>query len=88
MSYLNLDWKPVPILSKFVDIVVNGISTKAYDIKAYAQDPESIKKRTEYASRLQEDMVAKEYLDSLNTTLGIDLYQSPNKDVIPETQKN
>ena len=85
LSYLNLDWKPVPILSKFVDIVVNGISNKSYDIKAYAQDPESIKKRTEYASRLQEDMVAKEYLDSLNATLGIDLYQSPNKDVIPET---
>ncbi len=85
LSYLNLDWKPVPILSKFVDIVVNGISNKSYDIKAYAQDPESIKKRTEYASRLQEDMVAKEYLDSLNSTLGIDLYQSPNKDIIPET---
>ena len=85
LSYLNLDWKPVSILSKFVDIVVNGISNKSYDIKAYAQDPESIKKRTEYASRLQEDMVAKEYLDSLNSTLGIDLYQSPNKDVIPET---
>ena len=23
LSYLNLDWKPVPIISKFVDIVVN-----------------------------------------------------------------
>ena len=52
LSYLNLDWKPVPILSKFVDIVVNGISAKAYDIKAYAQDPQSIKKRTDYASML------------------------------------
>ena len=28
LSYLNLDWQPVPILSKFVDIVVNGISSK------------------------------------------------------------
>ena len=43
LSYLNLDWKPVPILSKFVDIVVNGISASSYDVKAYAQDPESIK---------------------------------------------
>jgi len=85
LSYLNLDWKPVPILSKFVDIVVNGISSKSYDIKAYSQDPESIKKRTEYASRLQEDMLAREYLDNLKNTLGIDLYQSPNKKVIPET---
>ena len=87
LSYLNLDWKPVPILSKFVDIVVNGISAKSYDIKAYAQDPQSIKKRTDYASMLYEDMVAKEYLDSLKQTLGIDLYQTPNIDVIPESKE-
>jgi hypothetical protein len=87
LSYLNLDWKPVPILSKFVDIVVNGISGKTYDIKAYAQDPQSIEKRTGYASMLYEDMVAKEYLDSLKQTLGIDLYQTPNVDVIPESKE-
>jgi len=86
LSYLNLDWKPVPILSKFVDIVVNGISAKAYDIKAYAQDPSSIKKRTDYASMLYEDMVAKEYLDSLQQTLGINLYQTPNIDTVPESK--
>ena len=85
LSYLNLDWKPVPILSKFVDIVVNGISSKTYDIKAYAQDPESIKKRTSYASKIYEDMLSKEYLDNLKNTLGIDLYQTPNTDIIPET---
>ena len=28
LSYLNLDWKPVPVISKFVDIVVNGITEK------------------------------------------------------------
>ena len=88
LSYLNLDWKPVPILSKFVDIVVNGISQKSYDIKAYAQDPASVKKRTEYASKLQEDMVAKEYLDSLKNTLGIDLYQSPDPSMFQKTKKN
>ena len=86
LSYLNLDWKPVPILSKFVDIVVNGISAKAYDIKAYAQDPSSIKKRTDYASMLYEDMVSKEYLDSLQQTLGINLYQTPNIDTVPESK--
>ena len=28
LSYLNLDWKPVPIIPKFVDIVSNGIASK------------------------------------------------------------
>ena len=32
LSYLNLDWKPVPVIPKFVDIVVNGMSDKMYDI--------------------------------------------------------
>ena len=35
LSYLNLDWTPVPIIPKFVDIVVNGIAERMYDIKAY-----------------------------------------------------
>ena len=56
LSYLNLDWKPVPILSKFSNIVANGITQKQYDITSYAQDPESLKKRTEYASNILFDM--------------------------------
>ena len=87
LSYLNLDWKPVPILSKFVDIVANGISQKAYDIKAYSQDPSSVKKRTEYASKLYNDMIAKDYLDNLKQTLGIDLYQSTDIETTPESKE-
>ena len=87
LSYLNLDWKPVPILSKFVDIVVNGISERSYDVKAYAQDPESIKKRTEYASKIYEDMLAQDYLDNLKDTLGIDLYQTLNPELLPENEE-
>ena len=88
LSYLNLDWTPVPILSKFVDIVVNGISQKSYDVKAYAQDPESVRKRTDYASKLYEDMISKEYLLNLEQTLGIDAFQSSRKDIVPETPED
>ncbi len=87
LSYLNLDWKPVPILSKFVDIVANGISQKAYDIKAYSQDPNSVKKRTQYASRLYNDMIAKSYLENLKQTLGVDLYQSTDVGTLPESKE-
>ena len=58
LSYLNLDWKPVPIIPKFVDIVVNGIAAKDYDLKAYAQDPFSLKQRTDYVSAIYRDMMA------------------------------
>jgi len=60
LSYLNLDWKPVPIIPKFVDIVVNGIAAKNYDIKAYAQDPFSLKQRTNYAQGVMRDMMAQD----------------------------
>ena len=73
LSYLNLDWKPVPILSKFVDILANGISAKDYDIKAYAQDPESIKKRTKYAEGLAKDMFAMEIQQQVKASTGVDI---------------
>ena len=87
MSYLNLDWKPVPVLSKFVDIVVNGMSNKVFEIKATAQDPVSLKKRTDYATAIYEDMLAKPYLEELQATLGLNLYQSPNPAGLPENEE-
>ena len=60
LSYLNLDWKPVPIISKFVDIVVNGIAERTYDIKAYSQDPFGVSKRTKYMDSMLADMRTKE----------------------------
>jgi hypothetical protein len=36
LSYLNLDWKPVPIIPKFVDIVVNGMAQRSYEINAFS----------------------------------------------------
>jgi len=76
LSYLNLDWKPVPVISKFVDIVVNGISQKEFEIKAYSQDPESVKKRTEYATAVAQDMFAAEEIARAKAALGLDLQRS------------
>ena len=44
LSHLNLDWTPVPIIPKFVDIVVNGMSDRLFKIKTYAQDAMSAEK--------------------------------------------
>jgi hypothetical protein len=87
LSYLNLDWTPVPILSKFVDIVANGISQKTYDVRAHAQDPESLKKRTNYASGLAFDMLAQSQIQEAMETTGINIAKSnvPTAD-LPRTK--
>ena len=86
LSYLNLDWKPVPIIPKFVDIVVNGIAERTYDIKAYSQDPYGIAKRTEYMESILGDMATKEMNDFSAEEFGINLYQN-NPETLPETQE-
>jgi len=83
LSYLNLDWKPVPIISKFVDIVVNGIAERTYDIKAYSQDPFGMEKRTKYAEALMSDIRMQEY-NTFVAQFGIDLTKS-NVEQLPES---
>tara|TARA_R110002153_G_scaffold13010_1_gene48672 strand:+ start:469 stop:2877 length:2409 start_codon:yes stop_codon:yes gene_type:complete len=76
LSYLNLDWKPVPIIPKFVDIVVNGIAAKDYDIKAFSQDPGSLKQRTDYASSILEDMYTQDLIVKAQDITGEDMSSS------------
>jgi len=76
LSYLNLDWKPVPIISKFVDIVVNGIAERTYDIKAYSQDPYGVSKRTEYMESILKDMRLKDFNNAVGQELQLDVRQS------------
>jgi len=88
LSYLNLDWKPVPVISKFVDIVVNGISNKQFEIKAFAQDPSSVKKRTEHADAIAKDMFAHKQLQKMKDMFGIDASRSSvPPDQMPETME-
>ena len=76
LSYLNLDWKPVPIIPKFVDIVVNGIAERTYDIKAYSQDPFGVEKRTEYMETILGDMDTQELNAFTEEAFGISMKES------------
>jgi hypothetical protein len=71
LSYLNLDWTPVPIIPKFVDIVVNGIAERTYDIKAFSQSPNGVEKRTEYMEKVLTDMKMKEFDREVESRFGI-----------------
>ena len=72
LSYLNLDWTPVPILPKFVDIVVNGMQDREFKVKAYAQDALSQAKRSKYQDMIEGQMAAKDILSTIQEQTGVD----------------
>jgi hypothetical protein len=76
LSYLNLDWTPVPIIPKFVDIVVNGLAERMYDIKAYSQDPYGVSKRTEYMESILKDIKTKNFDDYVMNEFGANIQAS------------
>ena len=86
LSYLNLDWKPVPIIPKFVDIVVNGIAERTYDVKAYAQDSYSVAKRTKYMEDILSDMQNKVVNDYAMTEFQVNKRKSDIPE-LPETKE-
>ena len=88
LSYLNLDWKPVPILSKFSNIVANGITQKQYDLSAYSQDPQSLKKRTDYANDMLFDMLTINSRAKASSIIPMDLSRSGIPDSeLPESME-
>ena len=76
LSYLNLDWSPVPIIPKFVDIVVNGIAERTYDIKAFSQSQNGVEKRTQYMESIMSDMELKDFNNLVETQFGVDMRES------------
>lgn len=85
LSYLNLDWTPVPIIPKFVDIVVNGMSDRLFKVKAYAQDAMSQSKRSRYQDTIEGQMAAKDILTTIQDKTGVNPFmmdpaQLPNTD--------
>jgi hypothetical protein len=86
LSYLNLDWTPVPIIPHFVDIVVNGMSDRLFTAKAYAQDAMSQQKRSKYQDILESQMVGKDVLMDIKQNFGVDPFiMDPEK--LPETDE-
>ena len=86
LSYLNLDWTPVPILPKFVDIVVNGLSERIFKVKAYAQDALSQAKRSKYQDMVEGQMAAKQILTTVKEKTGYDPF-IVDPDELPATDE-
>ncbi len=86
LSYLNLDWKPVPIIPKFVDIVVNGMSERMFNVKAYSQDQYGVSKRTDYMESMLRDMESKQFNDKAAELFSADLYET-DQAKLPDTKE-
>ena len=86
LSYLNLDWTPVPIIPKFVDIVVNGMADRLYDIKAYSQDAYGMNKRTAYMDSIIEDMQLKSVDLFIRENFNLDLATN-DPETLPENEE-
>ena len=86
LSFLNLDWKPVPIIPKFVDIVVNGMAERNYDIKVFSQDPYGVAKRTEYMESMLRDMKMKQFDAMAKQQLNMDLAEN-DPETLPESEQ-
>ena len=87
LSYLNLDWKPIPIISKFVDIVVNGIAERTYDIKAFSQDPSGVEKRTAYMQNILNDMENESFNEFTQEAFGVNTRSSDEENLPASTEE-
>ena len=86
LSYLNLDWTPIPIIPKFVDIVVNGMSDRLFKVNAYAQDGMSLDKRSQYQVQLEKDMLSKDLMKQVQNQFGINTFATSEEE-IPNTSE-
>ena len=86
LSYLNLDWTPVPIIPKFVDVVVNGMSDRLFKVNAYAQDAMSQAKRSKYQDMIEKQMVGKDIINLVKEKSGVDNFVMPEEE-LPNTDE-
>ena len=79
LSYLNLDWTPVPIIPKFVDIVVNGMSDRLFKVNCQAQDAMSAEKRNEFQQMIETNVVAQDLFKQVEKDWNLDVFEADPK---------
>ena len=87
LSYLNLDWTPISVIPKFVDIVVNGMSDRLFKVKAYAQDAMSAEKRNKFQNMIEGQMIARPLLSQITQDFGVDVFTVPEETLPTDDQE-
>ena len=85
-SYVNYDWRPLQIVPKFVDLIVNQMNERLFEVKAEAVDKFSTDLKDTHKKNLENIVLAKPARDAAMDAFGIDL--SPQgMEELPETQE-
>ena len=84
LSYLNLDWTPVPIIPKFVDIVVNGMSDRLFKVNCVAMDAMSAEKRNQFQSMVERNSISKSLFLQIEQDFKVPMFDVDPK-TLPET---
>ena len=75
LSYLNLDWTPIPIIPKFVDIVVNGMSDRLFKVNCNASDAMSAEKRNQFQKMVEINVAAQDLFRQVEKDFDMDVFQ-------------
>ena len=87
LSQLNLNWQPPAVVPKFVDIIVNGMSNRLFQPRAFAEDAMSSDKRSSYQETLEKDMLAKSVLNQVKDDIGVDGFSTDPGKLPQDTQE-
>ena len=75
LSYLNLDWTPIPIIPKFVDIVVNGMSDRLFKVNCVASDAMSAEKRNQFQKMVEINVAAQDLFHQVEKDFQMEVFQ-------------
>ena len=84
LSYLNLDWTPVPIIPKFVDIVVNGMSDRLFKVNCVAIDAMSAEKRNQFQEMVERNVIAQDLFKQVENDFKLDVFEV-NPETLPQS---
>ena len=83
-NFINLDWTPVPIIPKFVDIVVNGMSDRLFKVNCQAMDAMSSEKRNDFQRMIEVNVVGADLFHQAEKDWGVDMFEVDPK-TLPES---
>ncbi len=85
-SYTNYDWRPIQVVPKFLNLIVNQMTERLFNIKAEAIDKFSTDLKDKHKTTMEDFIFAKPAMMEANKVLGVNVMPD-NASEMPETQE-